>query len=121
MRGGARSYQVQLDAATNRAARYLIGAASNKSVVLDFGVIIQAESAVELPEQILGAVRVHRLSGLASSESFMEKAGSGADDGDSEPDSRSRSKSKGRLWGKGRSVSEDDEDAADDDDGAEDL
>jgi hypothetical protein len=53
-----------------RAARYLISAASNKGVVMDMGVVIQAETPAELPEQILGALRVHRLNGLSSSESF---------------------------------------------------
>jgi hypothetical protein len=72
----SRYLEIQLDASSNRAARYLINAASNKSVVMDMGLVLQAETAAELPEKILGGLRVHRLSDLsaAGSESFNDAA-----------------------------------------------
>jgi hypothetical protein len=139
---GANWLEIQLDSATNRAARYLIGAASNKGVVMDMGVVlqvfellflhyhaisivfymlqilirlksskfnsqailvsfcayfqynhficlpltcVQADTSAELPERILGGLRVHRLAGLSSSDSFME-ATNGGDSSDAADD-----------------------------------
>jgi hypothetical protein len=45
--GGGNWLEIQLDSATNRAARYLIGAASNKGVVMDMGVVLQVKRIVE--------------------------------------------------------------------------
>ena len=111
--------EIQLDAGSNRAARYLIGAASNKGVVMDMGLVLQAESALELPERILGGLRVHRLAGLTNSDSFMERSGSvddndpgGGSDGEDAPSvsaatqasagSSSSAGSGGRPGGRGR-------------------
>ena len=86
--GGSRFLEVQLDASSNRAARYLINAASNKGVVMDMGLVLQAETEAELPEQILGGLRVHRLSDISAAgfESFNDAAVSSVsasmDDGD---------------------------------------
>jgi len=76
--------EVQLDSTMNRAARYLISSACNKGVVMDMGVVIQAETTAELPERILGCLRVHRLSGIMQSESFMDGRGGSADDSEVE-------------------------------------
>ncbi len=73
--GGSRFLEVQLDASSNRAARYLINAASNKGVVMDMGLVLQAETAEELPERILGGLRVHRLSDISGAAMASEDGG----------------------------------------------
>ena len=53
--------EIVLDASKSRSARYLISAACNKAVIMDLGILIQADNHEELPERLLGAVRIHRL------------------------------------------------------------
>ena len=38
-----------------------MSAACNKAVIMDFGILIQANTQEELPERLLAAVRIHRL------------------------------------------------------------